>query len=213
MNSVKAHMRIARRLFIGVVLVAATASCGDVVREGRSPVILVLDSLAGAPGGGHGAGTFTGTLLSDVIFQAVVSPAPCSATSPCSTVFNDSGQAVMRLVSKDIGVAPTSNNTVTISRYHISFRRADGRNAPGVDVPYGWDGAVTATVQPGEARTISFELVRHVTKSEPPLVQLIFNPSVIHTIAEITFFGTDQVGNAVTATGNMSIEFGNFGDT
>lgn len=208
-----AHMRIARRLFAGVVLVAATASCGDAVRQGRSPVFLVMDSLAGAPGGGHGAGTFTGTLLSDVIFQNVVTPAPCSATSPCSTVFNDSGQAVLRLVSKDIDIAPTSNNTVTITRYHISFRRADGRNVPGVDVPYGYDGLVTATVQPGEIRTISFELIRHVAKEEPPLVQLIVSPSIILTIAEITFYGTDQVGNAVTVTGNMSIEFGNFGDT
>jgi hypothetical protein len=206
-------MRIARRLFAGVLLVGATASCGDVVREGRSPVFLVMDSLAGAPGGGHGVGQFTETLLSDVIFQNVVTPAPCSATSPCSTVFDDSGQVVLRLVSKDISVAPTSNNTVTITRYHISFRRADGRNAPGTDVPYGWDGAVTATVLPDAKTTISFELVRHVTKEEPPLVQLIVNPSIIHTIAEITFFGTDQVGNAVSVTGNMSIEFGNFGDT
>lgn len=206
-------MRITRRLFAGIVLLAATTSCGDVVREGRSPVFLVLDSLAGAPGGGRGAGTFTGTLLSDVIFQNVVSPAPCSTTSPCSTVFNDSGQAVMRLVPKAVSVAPTSNNTVTISRYHISFRRADGRNTPGIDVPFGWDGAVTATVKPGETSTISFELVRHVTKEEPPLVLLIANPSIIHTIADITFFGTDLVGNAVTVTGNMSIEFGNFGDS
>jgi hypothetical protein len=205
-------MRIARRLFAGVVLIAATASCGDVVRSGRSPVFLVLDSLAGAPGGGRGAGTFTETLFSDVIFESVVAPAPCSPASPCSTVFADSGQATMRIVPKDISVEPTSNNTVTITRYHISFRRADGRNTPGVDVPYGYDGAVTATVQPGEIRTINFELIRHVTKEEPPLVQLIVNPSIIHTIAEITFFGTDQVGNAITATGNMSIEFGNFGD-
>lgn len=207
-----AHMRIARLLAM-VVLVAATASCGDVVRGGRSPVFLVMDSLAGAPGGGRGAGTFTATLLSDVIFQNVVAPAPCSSTSPCSTVFDDSGQVVLRLVSKDITVAPTSNNTVTITRYHISFRRADGRNTPGVDVPYGFDGAVTATVQPSGSTTISFELIRHATKEEPPLVQLIVNPSIINTICEVTFYGTDQVGNAITVTGNMSIEFGNFGDT
>jgi len=126
-------------------------------------------------------------------------------------VFSDSGQAVLRLVPKNIGVAPTENNSVTISRYHISFRRADGRNTPGVDVPYGFDGALTVTVS--DTRTISFELIRHVTKEEPPLVQLIVNPSIIHTIAEVTFYGTDLVGNAVTVTGNMSIEFGNFGDT
>ena len=169
-----------------------------------------MDSLRGSSGG-HGA-TFSDTLQSDVIV-ILFSPLPCTDARPCPTVFSDSGQAILRLVPKNVGVAPTDNNTITISRYHISFRRADGRNTPGVDLPYGYDGAVTATVQPGPATSISFELIRHVTKEEPPLVQLIVNPSIIHTIAEVTFYGTDLVGNAVTVTGNMSIEFGNFGDT
>jgi len=207
-----AHMRIARCLFAGLVLVAATASCGEVVRSGRSPVLLVIDSLAGAPGGGHGAGTFTQTLQSDVIVF-LSTPPPCTPTSQCPTVFSDSGQVVLRLVPKDLSVAPTASNAVTITRYHISFRRADGRNTPGQDVPYGFDGAVTATVSETGSATINFELIRHVTKEEPPLAQLTVNPSIIHTIAEVTFYGTDLVGNAVTATGNMSIEFGNFGDT
>jgi hypothetical protein len=195
---------------VGVVLVVATASCGDAVRQGSSPSFLVMDSLMGKSGG-HST-PLSETLQSDVIVF-LSSPAPCTPELPCPTVFSDSGQVVLRLVPKNIGVAPTENNTVTISRYHISFRRADGRNTPGVDLPFGWDGAVTATVVPGESRQIVFELIRHVTKEEPPLVQLIANPSIIHTIAEITFYGTDLVGNAVTVTGNMSIEFGNFGDT
>ena len=205
------EMRLVGRLVAGIAVVAATASCGDVVRTGRAPVILVIDSLAGAPGGGRGAGAFTATLQSDVIVF-VSSPAPCTPLAQCPTVFSDSGQAVLRLVPKDISIAPTDNNAVTISRYHISFRRADGRNTPGIDVPYGYDGAVTATVPPSGPATIAFELVRHVTKEEPPIVQLIANPSIIHTIAEVTFYGTDLVGNAVSAAGSMSIEFGNFPD-
>jgi len=204
-----ADLRIAPRLLAAVVLIAATASCGDVVRSGRAPVMLVIDSLT-ASSGGHATG-FTATLQSDVIVM-LSSPAPCTPAARCPTVFSDSGQVVLRLVPKDISLAPTDNNAVTISRYHISFRRADGRNTPGVDVPYGYDGAVTATVPPSGTATIGFELIRHVTKEEPPLVQLIANPSIIHTIAEVTFYGTDLVGNAITVTGNMSIEFGNFGD-
>jgi hypothetical protein len=203
-------MRIARWCFAGVVLIAATASCGDAVRQGSSSAFLVMDSLKGKSGG-HSA-SLSETLQSDVIVL-LSTPAPCTPQAPCPAVFSDPGEVVLRLVPKNIGIAPTENNAVTVSRYHISFRRADGRNTPGVDVPYGWDGAVTATVLPGESRTISFELIRHVTKEEPPLVQLIANPSIIHTIAEVTFYGTDLVGNAVTVTGNMSIEFGNFGDT
>jgi hypothetical protein len=206
-----AEMRIVCRVVTGIAVVAATASCGDVVRTGRAPVMLVIDSLAGSPDGGRGAGAFTATLQSDVIVL-VTSPPPCTPTVKCPTVFSDSGQAVLRLVPKDIAIAPSANNAVTIYRYHISFRRADGRNTPGVDVPYPYDGAVTATVPPSGSATIGFELIRHVTKGEPPLVQLIANPSIIHTIAVVTFYGTDLVGNAITVTGNMSIEFGNFED-
>jgi hypothetical protein len=205
------RMRTAVR-FAGVLFVAAAAaSCGDVVRQGRSPSMLVVDSLQGSPGGGHGANTFTGTLFSDVIVL-VTTPAPCTPDSPCPTVFADSGQATLSIALKDVTVSPTSNNQVTITRYTVTYRRNDGRNTPGVDVPYPFDGAVTATIQPNQPTTVAFELVRHVAKEEAPLVQLIANPNIITTIADVTFYGRDQVGNDVTVTGSMVIEFGNFGD-
>jgi hypothetical protein len=200
-----------RRLLTAVALAALTSACGDVIRDGRSPVVLVVDSLRGASGGGAGSGTFTGTLRSDVLVN-LTSPAPCTPAAPCPTIFNDSGQVVLHLEPKDIAIAPTSNNQVTITRYHVAFRRADGRNTPGVDVPFGFDGAVTGTVPPSGLLTLAFELVRHVAKEESPLAQLAVSPNVINTIADVTFYGTDLVGNAVSATGSMSIEFGNFGD-
>jgi hypothetical protein len=132
-------------------------------------------------------------------------------------VFSDAGQVVLRLALKDIGSAaspavPSSNNEVTISRYRVNFRRADGRNVAGVDVPYGFDGAVTGTVPAGGTLALGFELVRHVAKMESPLVQLISSPTVLSTIADVTFFGRDQVGNEVNVTGSMLVDFGNFGD-
>jgi hypothetical protein len=198
-----------RRLLASMALVAATSACGDVIRQGKSPVVLTIDRLTGSSGGG--SGTPSGTLQSDVLVIKTA-PAPCSTTSPCPTIFNDFGQATMRLVPKDYLVEPTSNNQVTITRYHVTYRRADGRNTPGVDVPFGFDGAVTATVPAVGTATLDFELVRHVAKEESPLVQLATSPNIINTIAEITFYGTDLVGNAVSVTGLMSIEFGNFGD-
>jgi len=200
-----------QRLLAAIVLVAATSACGDVIRQGKAPVVIVVDSFKGAPGGGFGANTFTDTLRSDVIVNAI-SPAPCTAAAPCPTVYDDSGQATMHLAPKDIAIEPTSNNQVTITRYHVSFRRADGRNTQGVDVPFGFDGAVTGTIPPTGILTLSFELVRHVAKEESPLAQLKTSPNIINTIADVTFYGTDLVGNAVTAAASMSIEFGNFGD-
>ena len=205
------HTRMIGRLFTALALAAAASACGDVIRDGRAPVVLVVDSLAGAPGGGAGAGAFSATLRSDVIVN-LISPAPCTPVAPCPTIFNDSGQVTMHLVPKDFLIEPTSNNQVTLTRYHVAYRRADGRNTPGLDVPFGFDGAATGTVPPSGTFTLSFELVRHVAKQESPLAQLALSPNVINTIADVTFYGTDLVGNAVSATGSMSIEFGNFGD-
>jgi hypothetical protein len=52
-----------------------------------------------------------------------------------------------------------------------------------------------------------------VAKEESPLIQLRSNPGVITTLTEVTFYGRDQVGNEVVATGRIQVDFGNFGDT
>jgi len=207
-------MRSSLRLIGLATIVAASVSCGDVVRQGRSPVFLVIDSLQAAPG--NAPGTLAGNLISDVI-TGITSPAPCAADNPCFTFFNDVASATLRLSLKDIGTptAPaqaTSNNDVTINRIRIVYQRADGRNTPGVDVPYAWDTAATVTVPASGTATVGFELVRSIAKQESPLVQLITSPNIINTIANVTFFGRDRVGNEVNATGSIQINFGNFGN-
>jgi hypothetical protein len=200
--------------FVLVVAVAISASCGKVVREGRSPVYMVIDSLGAAPG--SNPEQFGGTLLSDVITN-VTSPAPCSSDSPCPTYFNDLGQAKLRISPKNVGTPSspstlTTNNDVTVRQIHVTYRRADGRSTPGVDVPYAFDAAATGTIPAGGTLTLSFELVRNVAKEESPLVQLITSPTVITTLADVTFYGTDQAGNDLAVTGTIQIDFGNFGD-
>lgn len=204
------HTQMFHRLFASIVLVAATSACGDVIRQGKSPVVLVIDTFT-ATSGGASAGTPSATLRSDVIVNKT-SPAPCTPAAPCATIYDDFGQVKMHLVPKDFLIDPTPNNQVTITRYHVTYQRADGRNTPGVDVPFGFDGAVTGTTSSNLSLTLDFELVRHVAKDESPLAQLRVSPNIINTIAEVTFYGTDLVGNAVTAAASMSIEFGNFGD-
>jgi hypothetical protein len=191
-------------------LTAAGVSCGDVVRQGRSPVMLVIDSLQAAQG--NHVSTFTGHLLSDVITN-VTTGGVCTVAAPCPTFFNDEGQVILHAVPKDIAIAPTSNNAITISHVHVEYTRADGRNVPGQDVPYGFDGAVTGTVPPAGSATFSFLLVRNVAKEEPPLIQLQNSSNVITTIATVTFYGKDIVGNDVTVTGQIQVDFANFGDT
>ena len=194
-----------------IAAAVASATCGDVVRQGRSPTYLVLDRLEGARGGSSSP-SFSTPLQSDVVTN-VTSPAPCASTAPCPRIFDDLGQAVMRAASKDITAAPSTNNDVTITRYRVTYRRSDGRNAQGSDVPYTFDGAVTATVPAGGSVTLNFELVRHAAKIESPLVQLISNPTFLTTLAEVTFYGRDQAGHEVSTSGLIQVNFGNFEDS
>jgi hypothetical protein len=210
-------MRMVTRLVGLISLVAATVSCGDVVRQGSSPVYMVIDILQGVRGAVQ-PGTPSGTLTSDVITN-VTSPAPCTTDAPCPTIFSDSGSVQLHAPLKDIGatasLSPTSNNAVTINRYHVEYTRADGRDGPanyGVYVPYPFDGAITGTIPPGGNLTAGFELVRAVAKQEAPLVQLRSSSNIISSIAVVTFYGVDSVGNQLQVTGKITIEFGNFGD-
>lgn len=206
-------MRYLSRVFAVAALATASASCGDVAREGRAPVYLVIDQLLGIRGAAS-AGTPSATLISDVVTN-VTSPSPCSALTPCPTIFSDNGTVTLRAPLKDVVTqttpsAPTSNNEVTITRYHVQYIRADGRNTEGVDVPYAFDGASTGTVQANGTLILGFELVRHAAKMEAPLVTL--GPGVLSTMAKVTFYGTDRVGHEISVTGFIQVDFGNFGD-
>lgn len=196
-------------VFAIAALVATSVSCGDVIRNGRSPSILVIQSLGGAQGNHPSQ---VSSVLSSDVQVLLTTPAPCSTTSPCPTVFDDIGSATFAVVLKDTTVTPTSNNSVTLTRYRVDYSRTDGRNNPGVDVPYGFEYPLTLTIQAGSTGTATFELVRTTAKEESPLVQLVNNGVIINTIATVTFYGTDLVGNAITASGSILINFGNFAD-
>jgi hypothetical protein len=207
------HRSIITRVAAGA-LVGASVSCGDVVMQDRAPVLVVIDSMEAASGADPA--TMGGFLLSDV--QTLVEEQVDGETVRVPTIFSDVGQATMRIIPKDAGngavsVAPSPWNNVTINRYHISFLRADGRNTPGVDVPFPVDGAVTATL--GSTPTVvPFEMVRHQQKLEQPLRSLanLGGRLFISTIAEITFYGADQVGNSLQIKGTISVSFGDYAD-
>jgi hypothetical protein len=177
-------------------------------------VFLVIDTLAGIRGGAA-APTPSNPLISDVITN-ITTPAPCTTIAPCPTIFGDSGTVSLRAPLKDPGatatLSPTTNNEVTINRIHVEYTRADGHNTPGVDVPFGFDSAITGTITAGGSLTLGFELVRNVAKQESPLAQLRTSSNFLSAIAKVTFYGVDRVGNAIQVTGQLQIEFGNFGD-
>ena len=197
-----------------VVSVMASASCGNVVRQGRSPAFLVVDLLTAASGARPG--TFGQTLESDVV--TYVTETVGGQQVKVATIFEDLGQVQLRILLKDQGspgapATPSNINNITINRYRVVYRRADGRNVPGVDVPYPFDGAVTGTITNTPVQ-LSFILVRIQAKLEAPLKALAGGGGsvAISTIADVTFYGQDLAGNEVECVGTLSVNFADWGD-
>jgi hypothetical protein len=198
------------RLLAGAACVLSSVSCGgELLRTGRSPVYLVVTNMSASASGG---GTTSSFLLSDV--QVLVEETVGGVTVQIPTTTNDNATATITVNPKNPDVATTAMNSVTLTRYHVDFRRTDGRNTPGVDVPYGIDGGLGVTISPNQPAQVAFEIIRHQAKLEPPLRQLrgFGGLVLISTIAEITFYGRDQNGNELTVTTRMDVQFGDFAD-
>lgn len=183
----------------GLALAALGGSaCGsDDARQSQSASYLIIDRLQfGA--GGSGVSTFSSDVLTN------------------GGILEDLGTVIFRAAMRDVTNPnnPTSNNEITVQRYHVNFRRSDGRNTPGVDVPYPFDGSITATIGPGGAIVVPFVMVRVQAKLESPLMNLrgLGGSAVISTIAEVTFYGKDQAGRETTVQGNLSVNFADWAD-
>jgi hypothetical protein len=189
--------------------------CGDVARTGRAPAFVIVQSVEGASGARPGE--FGTSLLSDVV--TLVREETGGQTVLVPTRYNDLGRASFRLGLRNPGTAasptaPSTLNEITLTRYRVTYRRADARNTPGVDVPYPFDGALTVTVPANGTVTAGFQVVRHQAKLESPLRNLASGSGSIYisTLAEIQFYGQDQAGNEVTVVASLSVNFGDFAD-
>ena len=191
------------------LLALAATGCGDFIRQGTGPSLATVATLEASSGATPGI--WSHTLTSDVITYVQRTLNGVEVRVP--TIFGDAGRVTVGVSMKDPATtAPSSANSVTFTRYRVTYARSDGRNTPGVDVPASFDSAVTFTAAPGATVQATFDLVRNVAKSEAPLVGLVANQELITVIATVTFFGQDHAGHDVSASGNIGITFGNFGD-
>jgi hypothetical protein len=192
----------------------ATAACGSTVRQGRASSYLIIDNLTASSG--SQPGKFGNTLESDVVTNVKSTVGGQQVEVP--TIYEDLGQVSLRIAMKDPGTtdsptSPSTTNQITVNRVRVSYVRSDGRNKHGVDVPYPFDGAATGTVT-ANGTSLSFVLVRVQAKLEAPLKALAGGGGavVISTIAEVTLYGRDQAGNNVSVTGQISVNFADWGD-
>ena len=202
---------VARAALVATCVITSVSCGGELLRTGRSPVYLLITSIT-ATQGGEGGEQDSAFLQSDV--QVLVERDVNGQTVQVPTVFNDNATVTVRVEAKNPSLPTSSLNAVTLTRYRVSFRRSDGRSTPGVDVPFGFDGAVSGTADPGSTFEVSFELVRHQAKLEPPLRNLIGFGGLgfLSTVADITIWGRDQNGNEVMATGSIDVHFADFAD-
>jgi hypothetical protein len=205
--------RAAAALTLAVVV--PLGGCTSAQLQGESTVYVIVQQIVAASGATPAQ--FSGTLASDV--QTLVKQTVDGKEIKVPTIFEDDGRVTLQLALKDPGSTSTPNtpsttNAVTFTRYHVTFVRADGRNTPGVDVPYPFDGGMTVSVTPGNVSIGQFVLVRAQSKAESPLLALVGGGGAVSiaTIAQLTFYGTDQAGRAVTATGNINVIFDDWGD-
>ena len=209
----RGHIYRAALLMALAAGVGGSTSCTSAVRQGTGSSYLIIDSLEGISGQSGDEGS---DLNSDVV--AIVEQEINGETVSVPTIFEDGGVVLFRLGLKDPGsgespTTPTSNNFITVNRYRVSYSRTDGRNTPGVDVPHPFEGAFTVTVAGGTAEA-GFILVRLQAKAEAPLLALRGGGGAfaISTIAEVTFYGQDQTGHAVSVTGRISVDFADWAD-
>ena len=194
-------------------LVAVTAGCvPDWARENETGLIMEIAEIVGIEGGeDEGA-----ILFSDV-----------------SQWINDDARIVVNFYRKNPNVSGTSPlEHVRLESYQVQFRRSDGRNVEGLDVPHRVTGVFNSVRAhtPTQTDEVAVEgvanIVRHTAKRESPLINLIDSDlaprqratvltgeGIISTSAEITVFARQvTTGEPLSASGRLNVVFSDFVD-
>ncbi|MCX6553803.1 MAG: hypothetical protein NTZ12_02120 [Candidatus Aminicenantes bacterium] len=188
---------------IGLIIVALVmTACNAVENESTSGSMLEIVSLTGKDLEGKEGST---TVFSDVLTNG--------------SIINDNGVAALRATPLD-PLMPENEITpymdVMVDQIEVEFRRTDGRNVEGVDVPYRFTQPVSMLVSFSQETEIPFVLIRHVAKLEAPLLALREVPSrefILQLVAVVTIHGKDLGGHRVSpVTGYISVWCGNFAD-
>jgi hypothetical protein len=181
-----------------IIAALAMASCNASENESTSGTMLQIISLTGNDIDGKPGST---TVSSDV-FTA-------------DGIFADNGVAAITALPLDPYLKVTSQYMdVMVDQIDVEFKRTDGRNVEGVDVPYRFTQPVSMLVTIGQEMEIPFVLIRSVAKTEMPLLALREVPSrefELQLIAVVTIHGKDMGGHRVApVTGYISVWCGNY---
>jgi hypothetical protein len=187
-----------------LALLVGAVACNPVEKESQSASRLILDSLTGVDINGNSAQY----LNSDVVL--------IDASSGALSWRSDVAMATLTVMPYDPQplLGTSAYFDVQLTRYTVTFVRNDGRNVPGRDVPYGFEGQISLKIGVNQSGSISFIIVREVAKQEMPLLGL-YNGNigdVLNMTAVIEFYGHDLAGRTVKASGTLPVYFANYAD-
>lgn len=191
-----------RILALSALLLAA-AACNPLENKTQSMSYLVIENLMGL----DESGKVADYVASDVLFQ--------DPDTGDTSIIADIATATISARQLDpdpiAGTSPYAD--VQLTHYTVTFTRSDGRNKPGVDVPYPFDGDLTVLLKVNIPTEFGFIIVRESAKQEPPLLDLLQGGSraeIIYTTATVDFYGHDLTGAEVKVSGAISVRFANF---
>jgi len=200
------HRHLKRTIGAAVLLAASflLISCNPVENESQSASLLIVEGLTGL----DMQGTEGFFLQSDVLIE--------DPATGASSVRADSAKATFRATTlePDPLLGTSQYNDIQITRYVVTYIRADGRNIEGVDVPYSFEGSLSALIRIGISTSVSFVIVREVAKQEPPLFNLraALPGDILNVTAKVDFYGHDLANKTVRATGMLPVFFANYGN-
>jgi hypothetical protein len=190
------------KIFGLIIAVLFLASCNAMENDSTSGSMMQIVSLTGNDLEGKAGST---TVFSDVVTN--------------SSIFNDNGVAAIQTLPLDPLLDPTMITpymNVLVDQIDVVFKRTDGRNVEGVDVPYRFTQPMSMLVPINENLEIPFVLIRHVAKLEAPLLALREVTSqgiVLQLVAQVTIHGKDMGGHRLApVTGYISVWCSNFAD-
>jgi len=105
--------------------------------------------------------------------------------------------------------------SVIVDQIDVEYSRSDGLSQEGRDIPFSFSQKVYYRVELDAIVIFPFNIVQHVAKLEPPLVDLINygEEEFLKLEAKVTFHGTDLGGHRVNPViAVVSVWCGNFGE-
>ncbi|MEW6455857.1 MAG: hypothetical protein AB1410_03975 [Acidobacteriota bacterium] len=179
-----------KKTCVGVVIALMfsflLSSCNVLENKTQSNTMLIVESIKGI----DQQGNLSSFLISNV-----------------SDIFSDFARVTIRAELLNPNKTPTVYNDVKLERYIVSYKRNDGKNEEGTDVPYRYESRLTEYIQAGTSITIDIIVVNYLAKKYPPLISLKNSSSLLEVDATIDFYGHDVAGKGVKTSGMLRIIF------